>query len=347
MEVDVNRRTQHQTYGRLVLIGIVVGWSAIARAETTHDFYKGKTITMVVPADPGGSYDLHTRIVARYIRKWIPGQPNVVVQNMQGAGGLRAINYLYEKAPRDGTVLGIPVQENVIADVLGGAEVRYKIPEFNWIGRLALGVDFIVTWHTLGVKTMEDAKQRVLPIGATSFASGTALYPLMLNNTLGTKFNIVSGYKHNHMLLAVERGETAGAFTSLVTLKSAYPRWLTEKKVDFLVAFANERTKELPDIPTLVELARNPEERQIFSIFSSAPTIGRSFLTTPRVPAERVAALRAAFDAMVKDSEFIAEIEKTHTEFSPLGGEALQTLVADTRNVPATIMERARAVVKR
>jgi tripartite-type tricarboxylate transporter receptor subunit TctC len=239
------------------------------------------------------------------------------------------------------------VQENLIADVVGGAEVRYRVQDFNWIGRLALGVDFIVTWHTLGVKTIEHAKKRELPIGATSFASGTAIYPLMLNSRLGTRFNIVTGYKHNQMLLAVERGETAAAFTSLVTLKTAYPSWLTENKVDVLVAFASERAKALPDVPTLVELARNPEEKQIFSIFASAPTIGRSFMTAPRVPAERVATLRAAFDSMVKDSEFIAEVEKTHTEFSPLGGAALQKLVADTRNVPASVLEHARAAVKR
>lgn len=328
-------------------IAFVLALNSVASAQTVAEFYKGKTISMVVPADPGGSYDLHTRIVARHIGKLIPGQPNIIVQNMQGAGGLRAINYLYEKAPADGTVIGMPVQENVIADVFGGADVRYKIPEFNWIGRLAPGVDLIVTWQSFGAKTIEDATKIAVPLGATGPASGTIIYPIMLNNLLGTKFSVVSGYRHNEMLLAMERGETGGAFTSLSTLKTAYPSWIAEKKVNVLVAFANERVAELPGVPTLVELGRTPEEHQVLGIFASAGTIGRSFLTMPHVPPERVDALRQAFDAMLKDGDFLAEIGKTHAEFGPMGGAALQQLIAEARNVSPAVLERARAAIKR
>ena len=318
-----------------------------AQAQPAETFYRGKTVTMIVPADPGGSYDLHTRLIARHLGKWIPGKPAVIVQNMQGAGGLRAINYLYEKAPQDGSVLGMPVQENVLADVLGGSDVRYKVTDFNWIGRLALGIDVIATWHTTGVKTMADAKRIAVPLGATGPASGTTLYPAMLNAMLGTKFSIVPGYRHTEMLLAMERGETGGAHTSLTTLKTSFPTWIPQNKINMLVVLAPQRVPELADVPDLVELASNDEERQVLSIFASVGAVGRSLLTTPRVPAERVAALRAGFDAMTKDAEFLADTAKTHAEFSPLHGVALQRAIEETRNVAPAVLERARAAVRR
>lgn len=317
-----------------------------ANAQPVAEFYRGKTVTLIVPADPGGSYDLHTRLIARHIGKRIPGEPSVIVQTMTGAGGLRAINYLYEKAPRDGTVLGMPVQENVLADVLGASEARYKITDFNWIGRLAPGVDVIVTWWTSGVRTIADAGRTAVPLGATGPASGTSLFPLMLNAVAGTKFNIIPGYKHGEMLLAIERGETYGAFTSLATLKSAYPTWIPNKRVYLLVAISPEPVAELAGVPDLLSLAKNQADRRALAIFASASMVGRSLLTTPGVPAARVAALREAFEGMTKDPEFLADRAKTHAEFGPMPGAALQKFIADTRDVPAAVLERARAAVR-
>jgi tripartite-type tricarboxylate transporter receptor subunit TctC len=294
-----------------------------AQPQTAEQFYRAKTISMIVPADPGGSYDLHARLVARHIGKWIPGRPNVIVQNMAGAGGLRAINFLYEKGAQDGTVLGIPVQETILADVLGNNEVRYDVANFNWVGRVASSVDLIVTWRRVPVRTIADAKTAVVPFGATGPASGTVFYPMMLNNIVGTKFNIIPGYRHHEMLLAMERGETGGAYTSLTTLKTAFSSWITEKKVNVLLVTGSERVPEFTDVPALVELGSSAEEKQVLAIFASAETIGRSFLATPRVPSDRVAALRTAFDGMIKDPEFLADVGKTQTEFAPMTGEAL------------------------
>ncbi len=318
-----------------------------AQAQSVADFYRGKTITMVVPADPGGSYDLHTRLIARHLGEHIPGRPSVIVQNMAGAGGLRAINYLYEKAPQDGTVLGMPVQENVLADALGGSEVRYKITDFNWIGRLAPGVDVIVTWWTSGVRSISDATRASVPLGATGPASGTSLYPRMLNAIAGTKFDITSGYKHNEMLLAMERGETYGAFTSLATLKTTYPTWISNKRVYLLVSITPAPAPELAGVPDLASLARTTSDRQVLAIFASASAVGRSILTTPRVPAARVAALRDAFEAMTKDADFLADIRKTHAEFGPLPGATLQKQIMQSRDVPPAVLQRARAAVGR
>ena len=170
------------------------------------------------------------------------------------------------------------------------------------------------------MRTLGDAAKVAVPIGATGPASGTSLYPLMLNNLVGTKFDIIPGYKHTEMLLAVERGETYGAFTSLATLKTTYPTWIPNKRVHLLVAISPEKVPELAGVPDLLSLAKSAADRQVFAIFASASTIGRSIMTTPRVPAERVAALRAAFDGMIKDPEFLAEIAKTHAEFGPDAG---------------------------
>jgi tripartite-type tricarboxylate transporter receptor subunit TctC len=329
------------------LAAIVLALAGTAvRSETIEDFYKGKSISMICPALPGGSYDLHARLVARHLSKWIPGHPTVIVQNMQGAGGLRATNYLYEKAPQNGTVLGVPVQENVLADIIGGSKVRYDVAKFNWVGRIAVGVDAIVAWHTLGVKTINDAKKKSIIIAATGPASGTMLYPLALNSIVGTKFKVVSGYKHSGMLLAVERGEAGGAFSSLTTIKSLHPNWLPDKKVNVLVMISSERNPEFAKVPTLAELGRTAEDKQVLEIFASASTVGRSFLTTPNVPSERLAALRTAFAAMLKDPAFVSDFAKTKAEFAPMAGAALQKIIGDTRNVSSAVLARVRAAIR-
>lgn len=316
-----------------------------ASAQTVEKFYAGKTIAMLVPAAPGGSYDLATRVIARHLGKWIPGNPALIPQTMVGAGGLRAVNYLYEKAMRDGTVMAMPVQENVIADVVGGGEVRYKMEDFNWIGRLAHGTDVIAAWHGTGVKTIADATRVEVSLGATGKASGTSLYPMVLNNILGTKFKVVHGYRHTEILLAVERGEVGGAFTSLNTLKTVYPQWIADKKVNMLVAIAAEPAPELAGVPDIVSLAKTPEDKQVLNIFASSTEIGRSLMMPPQVPADRVAAVRAAFDAMVKDQDFQKDMAQAEIELGPKSGAALQDYIVQSRSVAPSVLARARAAI--
>jgi tripartite-type tricarboxylate transporter receptor subunit TctC len=330
------------------IVGAMLAASATpARPQSVEAFYRGKTIQLVVPADPGGSYDLHSRLIARYIGRWIPGHPTVIVQAMAGAGGLRAINYLYEKAAQDGSVIGMPIQENILADVLGGPDVRYDAAKFNWIGRVASSADVIVAWHTYGAKTIADATRVAIPLGATGPASGAMLYAMMLNSLIGTRFDIIPGYKHNEMLLAMERGETGAAHTSCGTLRTAFPNWLADKKVNVLVSMGSERLSAIADVPALVELGTTTEERQVLAIFASAETIGRSILTPPHVPSERVATLRQAFDAMLKDRDFLDEIGKAETEYAPMSGTALQGLIEGTRDVPSSALALARASMHR
>jgi tripartite-type tricarboxylate transporter receptor subunit TctC len=326
---------------------ILLACAPAARAQTAEPFYRGKTISLIAPADPGGSYDMNLRIISRHIGKWIPGRPHVIVQNMLGAGGLRAINYLYERAPQDGTVIGMPVQENVIADVIGTSDVRYKVTDFNWIGRLTSGVDAIVVWHGLGVRSVADAKKTEIVLGATGPASGTMLYPQVMNALLGTRFKVISGYKHTDTLLAVERGETHGAYSSLTTIRSIQPRWLPEQKVHAIVMIASDRVAGFDAVPTLAELADNPADKQVLTIFSSASTVGRAIATTPNVPAERVGLLRNAFTDMLKDPDFLADFAKSKTDLEPLTGAALQAFIVDTRNVSPEVLARARNAIRR
>ena len=228
--------------------------ASIAQAQPVAEFYRGKTITLIVPADPGGSYDLHSRLVARHIGKRIPGEPSVVVQNMTGAGGLRAINYLYEKAPQDGSVLGMPVQENTLADVLGQSEARYKAADFNWIGRMAPGVDLIATWWTLG--RAHDRGRDAHRGAARLHRPGLRhqpLSPCCSTISPARSFDIIPGYKHTEMLLAIERGETYGAFTSLATLKTVLPDLDPEQaRPSPGRDLARARSPSLADIPDLL-----------------------------------------------------------------------------------------------
>lgn len=337
--------TASRTTCATVAAALLVATTASVGAQ--EPFYKGKTVSLIAPADPGGSYDMNLRVISRHIGKWIPGRPNVIVQNMLGAGGLRAINYLYERAPQDGTVLGMPVQENVIADVIGSSDVRYKVTDFNWIGRLTSGVDAIVVWHALGVRSIADAKKTEIVLGATGPASGTMLYPQVMNALLGTRFKVISGYKHTDTLIAVERGETHGAYSSLTSIRSLQPRWFPEQKVHAIVMVASERVAGFADVPTLPELADNPADKQVLAIYASASTVGRAIMTTPNVPAERVSLLRNAFAAMLKDPDFISDFAKTRVELEPLTGEALQAFIRATRNVPPDILARARSAVRR
>src|SRR5262249_23966369 len=184
-----------------------------------------------------------------------------------------------------------------------------------------------------------------VPLGATGPASGTILYPAVLNSLIGTRFSVVPGYRHTEMLLAMERGETGGAHTSLTTLKSSFPSWLAQNKVNMLVVCAPQRLPELTNVPDLIELADGAEDRAVLAIVASVGAVGRSILTTPRVPPERIAALRVAFQDMLRDGEFLADLRKTHAEFGPLDGAALQAFIAGTRNVAPEVLERVRAPV--
>lgn len=327
-----------------VLGAALLLWTSAA-AVADAGFYKDKTLTIISPAAPGGSYDLYARLAAAHLPKKIPAA-GAIVQNMTGAGGLRAINYLYSVAPKDGTALLVPTQDAALSEALGQQGLAYKTERMHWIGRIAPSLDLSITWHTSKVKSIADAKAHQANMAATGPNSPTTTNLLALNALLGTKFNIIQGYKSNaDMSIAMERGETYGAFATWSTLKTSYPHWIENKQLNYLVVYAVERIPELPQVPAVTELTSDEQAKAVLALLASSGTLGRSLVTTPDVPAERVTALRQAFDKMVVDPEFTAEVKRLRIEFGPMSGKDLQAEIARLAQLPPAVVARTRDIL--
>jgi tripartite-type tricarboxylate transporter receptor subunit TctC len=313
-------------------------------AQTVEQFYKGKTVNIYIGYGPGGGYDFFGRLVARHLGRHIPGQPNVIPQNMPGAGSLRAANYVYNVAPKDGTALGIVTQTVSLEEAFGTPGVQYKADKFNWIGRATSNVDMMLTWKTAKVKTIEDAKKIETPVAGTGAGSPAEFMPKVFNSVIGTKFKVITGYDGSTSgLLAMEKGEVDGATTSWNTIKTSHQDWLKDKSINLIVQYTPDRHKELQDLPDMVELGTTAEQKQILALYASGAVVGRSIFASPGIPAERVKALRDAFTAMTKDPVFLADVEQTKAEFDPMSGEDLQKVIEEAAKIPAEAREKAKA----
>jgi tripartite-type tricarboxylate transporter receptor subunit TctC len=336
------RSTTH-LIGAALLAAASVAWAPSAEAQSVEQFYKGKTVNLYIGYAPGGGYDFFGRLVARHLGRHIPGQPTVVPQNMPGAGSLRAANFVYNVAPKDGTALGIVTQTVALEDAFGTPGVQYKATGFNWIGRATSNVDLLLTWHASKVKTFEDALKTDAPVAGTGPGSPAEFMPKVLNNVLGTKFKVITGYPgSNEGMLAMEKGEVDGATTSWNTLKTSKQDWLQNKQINLIVQYTPYRHKEIPNVPDMVELGKSDEQKQILGLYASGAVIGRSIFTSPGVPAERVKALRDAFTAMTRDPVFLAEIEQTKAEFDPMSGDELQKTIEAATKIAPEVREKAR-----
>jgi tripartite-type tricarboxylate transporter receptor subunit TctC len=315
-----------------------------AFAQTPEQFYKGRQIELAIGYPPAGSNDVYARLLARHIGKHIPGNPTIVPQNRPGAGSFLALGYMANVAPKDGSVIAIGAPTAPLDEKLGTQGVRFKTAEFNWIGRIDSLINIVFLWHTLPVKTFADAQKMESKLSATGVGSTVFIYPNVTNHVLGTRFKLIMGYKgSNDAQLAVERGEAEGHSTSWTAVKVAHPDWRPEKKINIIVQYALTKHPELPEVPTVVELARNDEERQILRAVMNATELGTAFFTTPGAPADRVEALRRAFDATMKDPEFLAEAHKANLTVGPMRGEDLQKLVAEVAAINPDITEKVRA----
>ncbi len=324
----------------------VMAIAAGAHAQTTGDFYKGKNVTVTIGFSPGGTYDLFGRMVARHIGKHIPGNPTVVAQNMPGAGSLRAANWLYSVANKDGTAMGIVSQTMALEQALKNKAVRYDASKFNWIGRVTSNNEVHVIWHTSKGTTIEGARTNVIPVASTGPGSPSETYPKLMNALIGTKLKIVRGYPGStNGLLAMEKGEVDGALTSWNTMKTTRKKFLDEKKMILLVQHGMSRAAELKDVPAVVELAANEEDKKLLIFAVSSADIGRAILAPPGIPADRVAILRKAFDAAMKDPALLAEISKAKLDFEPASGAVLEKIVADTVSAPPAMIERMQKIL--
>ena len=317
------------------------------RADPIEDFYKGKTVSIITSTGVGGAFDLTARALAKHMPRYIPGQPAMIVRNMPGGGHVLATNFMYTQAAKDGTVLATVNNSIPLHQVLDGRGVRFDAGKFNWLGSTGGSNLFTWAWHSAGFKTIDDVMRRELVTGATGAGSGTFIYPNAMNMVLGTRHKIVMGYASSAELdLAMERGEVAArGGASLAGMIQEHTDWLRDKKLVPLVQVGTEREKEYPDIPLMQELAKTPEQRQVLTLVSSPPSLGRPFLTTPDTPAERVAALRKAFDATMTDAAFLAETKQLGLEMQPMSAEAVTAIVLATINAPSDVVTKAKAAI--
>jgi tripartite-type tricarboxylate transporter receptor subunit TctC len=317
---------------------------ATASADDVADFYRGKTITMAVGFSPGGDYDLRLRMVGRHIGRYIPGNPTVVVNNMPGGGGLVVANWLANIAPRDGTVVVAITQSLPVLQAMGTTPgVKFDVRRFGFIGNTTDTPDVLNSWYTTGIRTIQDARERELVVGASGVASGSYMYPHALNLLAGTKFKIVTGYAGgNDINLAMERGEVGGrGSNSWAAWKMTRPNWLVEKKVNILVQVGLRRNPELADVPLMQESTDNNLDRQLLRFISAGTAMSRSLVTSPDVPRARLAALRQAFEATVKDPDFLEEASKTQTDLSIGTGTETQEIADSIVATPSEVIARA------
>jgi tripartite-type tricarboxylate transporter receptor subunit TctC len=324
-----------------VAVGSAPAWSA--------DFYKDKSIAIVVGSASGGSYDAYARLVARHMGRFIPGNPTIVPRNMPGAASIVAARYVYEVAVKDGTTLGAPLNTLPMTQILEPAKVNFDCAKLNWIGAVASPPNVLATWHTSGVKTLDDAKKKETLIGATTPGTTMEMYPLMADHLFGTKFKVVTGYKGGAEInIAMERGEVQGrGANTYVAYRFQNADWIRDGKLNFIFQMTLERDPSLADTPTLLEYAKTDEQRRIISLMATTETIGRSLMAPPGLPAARVTLLRSALMETVKDQRFLADAGKAQLDISPIPGDKLQAMVADIVSTPKPIVERFKAAVSR
>jgi tripartite-type tricarboxylate transporter receptor subunit TctC len=323
-----------------LILGVPLATSA-ARADAVADFYRGKIINLLVGVSAGGEYDLLARLTAKYLGRHMPGHPTIVTQNMVGASGLKMAQFMYAQAPQDGTTIGIIQNALPASQAAGLTGVSVDFAKFRWLGSIAPVVETMAVWHTTGVKTVEDARRREIIAGATSRGAITYAYPQLMNEFLGTRFKIVTGYAGgNPINLAMERGEVEARNNSWSSWKTTKAAWLKDGKIA-VIAQAGPRAADL-DAPSIEVLARTPEERQVIELVVSGTQLGRPFAITPGVPDDRVKALREAFMAIMNDPDFRAEAAALNFEVNPIDGERLQTVAEKIVRAPAQIGSRAK-----
>ena len=325
--------------GLFVAAALACGISPI-HARADDGFYSGRTLTFIVGYGVNTGYDIYSRILARHIGKYLPGRPSVVVQNMPGAASLTATGYLYNIAPRDGTFLGMIDQAAALTQLLEPRGFRADVTKFNWIGRITDNAAVLFAWHTAAVQRIEDAYQRQLIISANG--QNSRMMSSLLKNLIGLKLNIVTGYPSSaDSLLAMERREIDATTMPWSILRSEKADWIKNKEINLLLQIGTESHPDLGEIPLVTSLAHDDEQRRILELMSRDSRVGRSIMSPPGEPPERVAELRAAFLNTMKNPDFLDEIHRDGLDLVPLGGEALQNIMEQAMNVAPDLVEKA------
>lgn len=328
------------------LLALAAALTLTAHADPVADFYKDRAVTLIAGYSSGGGFDLYARVVANHIGKHIPGQPRIIVQNMPGAGSMRAANHLYNVAPKDGTVIAL-TRAPVIEPLVGASGAAFDAPKFTWLGSGASDLTVCALLGNPKVNTMADAVQTQFTLGGLGPGSDEDMYAKILKKLLGLKIHLVSGYPGGaEMILAVERGELDGrcgwAYSSI---KISKPEWIAQKKIKILNVLAFERSPELPDVPAIMEFATGERQKHILKFVLNAQTLGRPFAAPPGIPGDRAAALRTAFDATMADPALLAEMKAKKLDVEHVRWQSIETLLTDLYSTPKDVVEETRAII--
>lgn len=309
---------------------------------------QSKVVELYIGYSVGGGYDVYARLLSRHMGRHLPGNPTIVPRSMPGAGSLTLANWLYKAAPRDGSAFGTIGRAIAFDPLFGAGGAQFKATEFGWIGSANDEVSVCVAWGKSGIRRFEDLYTRVVFVGGTGATADTDVFPRAINNILGTRMRLVTGYPGgNDITLAMERGEVeARCGWSWSSIKSNHPRWVQDGTIRILVQLALGKNADLPQVPLIMDMVKTPEQREILRLVFAGQVMGRPYLAPPGLPAERLAALRKAFMDTMKDPLFLAEAEKLKLEITPVAGEAVQKLVAEVYGTPPEVVKKAAAAVK-
>ena len=325
----------------------LLAFAATGADAQNADYFRGKSISLIFGGGIGGGYDTYARMLQPHYAKHIPGNPRIIVKSVPGAGTLVAANYLYEIAPADGTEIGTVGSGTATAALLESTNVRLDPRKFVWLGSMTSDVSVALSWHTTGIASIQDTFKRKMIVGGGGPTSGNVIFPLLLNRLLGTQFEIITGYKSSgEAMLAVERGELDGIISwNYSSIRASRLYLVQEKKIHLLLQFALGRHEELPDVPLVTDLARNDEERAVLELIFARQEMGRPFLAPPATTPAVAKILRDAFDATMKDPEFLADMAKRKIEISrPMSGAQIDAMIARFYAFPAAVVEKAISV---
>jgi tripartite-type tricarboxylate transporter receptor subunit TctC len=328
----------------LLALGVTLCAALPAQAqEDVAAFYKGKVVRLLVGIGVGSGYDINARLLARYLPKYIPGNPTVIVQNQPGAGSLSMTNQLYAGGPFDGTAIGASFNGLPTTPLLQPVGARFDAVKLNWIGSTNRETQAMYVWHTAPIQQLSDLTTTEMIVGAQAPGSTQYDYPKLAEKLFGWKFKVITGYEATPKIhLAMERGEVHGTWANWSTLKAISEQWIKDKKIRILAQWALRKHPELPDVPLILEQAKTEEQKQALQLALARLEFGRPFFMPPNVPADRVNAVRRAFDAVMKDKEFLDEADKLKIEIDPLGGEQVAALIDQIYKTPPATVERVR-----
>ena len=316
--------------------------SAQAQAQTPAEFYKGRSLDLYIGTSVGGGYDAYARTLARYLGKYIPGNPTVVPKNMEGGGGMRLANFLYNAAAQDGSMIASFNRGVAFDRLLGSRAAQFDATRFNWIGSTNNEISVCALWHTTGVTRVEQLRTTEVVVGASGPSADTFQFPKIVNGVLGTRFKIIPGYPGGADIdVAIERGEVQGRCGwSWTAVKATRQHWLDEKKINILFQMGLNKHADLTDIPLVMDLVRTDEERAIFKLIFGRQVMAWPYIAPPGVPNERVEALRSAFLATTSDKDFLADATRSKLDIAPVAGAEIQKLVQDVYDTPAAVVQK-------